>query len=147
MRPELKTRQSGATAVEFALVLLIFLTFLLGILDFSRMLFTWNAATEATRAGARYAVVCDDTTNSGAVLERMQAMLPQIQAIDVNWTPAGCTSATCEGVTLTITDLDYQWISPIAGLAGLAPIPMPSFSTFLSREIMRQDPNSEAICS
>lgn len=140
-------RQSGATAVEFALVLLVFLTFLLGITDFSRMLFTWNAANEATRAGARYAVVCDDTTKSAQVLAKMQAMLPQIQTIDLNWSPAGCTAATCEGVTLRITKLDYQWISPIAGIARLPAIPMPSFSTFLSREIMRQDPNSSAICS
>ena len=140
-------KQSGATAVEFALVLVIFLTFLLGITDFSRMLFTWNAANEATRAGARYAVVCDDTGNSAQVLSKMQALLPQIQTINLDWIPAGCTAATCEGVTLTITNLDYQWISPIAGLARLPAIRMPSFSTFLSREIMRQDPNSPAICS
>jgi Flp pilus assembly protein TadG len=57
MRPALKSSQLGATAVEFALVLIIFLTFVLGITDFSRMLYTWNAANEATRAGARYAVV------------------------------------------------------------------------------------------
>lgn len=140
-------RQSGATAVEFALVLVIFLTFLLGITDFSRMLFTWNAANEATRAGARYAVVCDDTGNSAQVLSKMQALLPQIQSINLAWVPASCNAATCEGVTLTITNLDYQWISPIAGLAKLPAIRMPSFSTYLSREVMRQDPNSPAICS
>ena len=49
--------QRGATLIEFALGLLIFLMFLLGVVDFSRMLYTWAAATEATRAGARYAVV------------------------------------------------------------------------------------------
>jgi hypothetical protein len=140
-------RQSGATAVEFALVLVIFLTFLLGITDFSRMLFTWNAANEATRAGARYAVVCDDTGNSAQVLSKMQVLLPQIQSINLAWVPASCNAATCEGVTLTITNLDYQWISPIAGLAKLPAIRMPSFSTYLSREVMRQDPNSPAICS
>lgn len=143
----MNSKQLGATTVEFALVLLIFLTFLLGIMDFSRMLFTWNAANEATRAGARYAVVCDDTANSAQVLARMQALLPQIQTIDLAWSPAGCTAATCEGVTLSITSLDYQWISPLAGVARLPAIRMPSFSTFLPREIMRQDPNSNAICS
>ena len=55
-------RQAGATIIEFSLVLIVFLTFFLGILDLSRMLFSWGAANEATRAGARYAVVCDDTT-------------------------------------------------------------------------------------
>lgn len=138
---------SGATTVEFALALLVFLTFLLGITDFSRMLFTWSAANEATRAGARFAVVCDNTTNQTQVLAKMQALLPQINAITVTWVPASCTPATCQGVTVSITGLNYQWISPIAGLAALAPIPMPTFSTFLPREIMRQDPHSAAICS
>lgn len=140
-------KQAGATTVEFALSLLIFLTFLLGITDFSRMLFTWNAANEATRMGARYAVICDDTFGQTAVLQRMQRLLPQIQGIGLEWIPNGCGSATCEGVTLTITSLDYQWISPIAGMSALAAIPMPTFSTFLPREMMRQDPNSGTICA
>ena len=139
-------KQSGATTIEFALGLIIFLMFLLGITDFSRMLFTWSAANEATRAGARYAVVCDDTTKQAQVLARMQALLPQITTINTAWTPAGCDALTCEGVTVTITGLNYQWISPIAGAAARAPIPMPTFSTFLPRERMRQDPNSAAIC-
>jgi hypothetical protein len=143
----MKRKQTGATIVEFSLSLLIFLTFLLGITDFSRMLFTWNAANEATRMGARYAVVCDDTGNEAAVLERMQRLLPQIGDIDMAWVPQNCNSATCEGVTLTITDLDYQWISPIAGMASMASIRMPTFSTYLPREVMGQDPNNDEICS
>jgi Flp pilus assembly protein TadG len=139
--------EHGATTVEFALGLVLFLTFLLGITDFARMLFTWNAANEATRAGARYAVVCDDTTHAADVLARMQQLLPQISAITVTWTPSACTASTCQGVTVAITGLNYQWISPVAGLASAASIPMPSFSTFLPRERMRQDPHSAAICS
>lgn len=143
----MKKKQSGATAVEFALVLIIFLTFLLGIVDFSRMLFTWSAANEATRAGARFAVVCDNTSNEAQVLTKMQALLPQINDINMAWIPTGCDPTSCEGVTVSISNLNYQWISPIAGLARLTPIPMPTFSTFLPREIMRQDPNSGTICS
>ena len=133
-------KQSGATAVEFALVLVVFLTFFLGITDFARMLFTWGAANEATRNGARFAAICDDTANKAKVLARMRGILPQIGDIDLAWNPAGCTPATCEGVTVTITGLNYQWISPIAGGAALAAIPMPTFSTYLPREIMKQDP-------
>jgi Flp pilus assembly protein TadG len=139
-------RQRGATMVEFALILLIFLTFLLAVLDFSRMLFTWNAATEATRAGARYAVTCDTSALKPEVLTRMQALLPQIVDIELAWTPTSCTATTCEGVTVSITSLDYQWISPIAGVARLAPMAMPRFSTFLPRESMRQDPYSINHC-
>ena len=142
----MSTHQRGATTVEFALALIVFLTFLLGITDFSRMLFTWSAANEATREGARFAVVCDDTTRQAQILEKMKGLLPQINTINVAWTPTACTVATCTGVTVSITGLNYQWISPIAGLAALAAIPMPHFSTFLPREMMRQDPNSNAIC-
>jgi Flp pilus assembly protein TadG len=135
-----KSRLKGSTTVEFALVLIMFLTFLLGITDFSRMLFTWNAATEATRAGARYAVVCDDKTQKATVLAKMQAMLPQINDINLDWTPAACTPETCEGVNVTITSLNYKWISPITGQLALAAMGMPTFATFLPRERMRQDP-------
>lgn len=142
--------ERGSTAVEFALVLLVFLTFLLAVTDFSRMLYTWNAANEATRAGARYAAVCDDTNNQAAVLARMQQLLPQISNVSVVWEDdagnTSCTPATCVGVTVTIVGLKYKWISPIAGLASLAPYSMPTFKTYLTREIMRQDPNSPTIC-
>jgi len=144
----MKNPQSGATIIEFSLSLLIFLTFMLGIVDFGRMLFTWNAANEATRMGARYAVVCDNTGNEAQVRARMQRLLPQVASIDLAWEPAGCTSADCQGVTVTITNFNFQWISPITGFASRTiPIPAPTFSTYLPREIMRQDPNSDAICN
>ncbi len=143
----MKKHQSGAGIVEFALASILFLTFLLGIIDFSRLLFTWSAANEATRAGARYAVVCATTDNSALVLTKMRAMLPEIRSVALEWRPAGCTAATCRGVNVTITGLDYLWISPIAGVARRAPIAMPTFATYLPREIMRQDVNSATICS
>lgn len=147
-----RTRQMGATAVEFALVLMFFLTFLLGVMDFVRMLWTWNAAAEATRWGARAAVVCD--RNATVVLSNMQKFLPQLTAanVSVDWYDAAgsisatCTSANCSGVNVRIVDLDYRWISPI-GFGTRSPIPMPGFSTYLPREIMGQDPNSNAVCS
>jgi Flp pilus assembly protein TadG len=147
-----RTRQVGATAVEFALVLMLFLTFLLGITDFARMLWTWNAAAEATRWGARAAVVCDK--GATVVLSNMQKFLPQLTAdnVTIDWYDAEgsvsttCTAANCSGVNVRIVDLDYQWISPI-GFGTHSPIPMPGFSTYLPREIMGQDPNSASVCS
>jgi Flp pilus assembly protein TadG len=141
-----KRNQLGATAVEFALVLMLFLMFMLGIVDFSRMLYTWSAANEATRAGARYAAVCDSTGNSAQVLARMQLLMPQIQNIQLAWNPPSCDPTTCEGVTVTIQNMNYRWISPLAGFITRADIPMPGFSTYLTREAMRQDPHSGDIC-
>lgn len=138
--------------VEFALILIIFLTFLLGILDFARMLWTWNAANEATRWGARISVVCDKEAT--AVLANMQKFLPQLAAsnVKIDWYDAAgnvsstCDHTNCAGVNVKIINLNYQWISPI-GFASQAAIPMPGFSTYLPREIMGQDPNSSAVCS
>lgn len=142
-------RAHGATLVEFCLVLLVFLMFLFALTDFSRLLFIWNAATEATRLGARYAVVCDDTTQEAAVLARVRAVLPDITGIAVTWQPAGCTPATCEGVRVQVTELEFNWLTPVP--SALLPdwsVPgMNDFSTYFSREMMRQDVNSARICS
>src|SRR3954452_7753274 len=51
--------QAGVAAIEFALVASLFFTVLLGIMEMGRVLFYWNSAAEATRLGARIAVVCD----------------------------------------------------------------------------------------
>jgi Flp pilus assembly protein TadG len=138
--------QRGATAVEFALVFIIFMAFTLVILDLARMLFTWNAANEATRAGARYAVVCDSTGNAGLVVAKMQSLLPQITTASVAWDPVGCNPTSCVGVRVSVTGLNYNFMSPMAGLANLGVIQMPGFATYMTREDMRQDTNSATIC-
>ena len=144
--------QQGATTIEFALVLMFYLTFLLGVLHMSRLLWTWNAASEATRWGARVAVVCD--RGASAVLARMKTYLPQLTDANVvvewydgagNVSPS-CTFANCQGVNVRIVNLNYQWLAPL-GFSRIAPWPMPSFSTYLPREIMGQDPGSASICS
>ena len=145
-------RCHGATTVEFALVLILFFTFLLGVLDFARMLWTWHAATEATRWGARVAVVCQK--NATAVTAKMRTFLPQLTAanVQIDWYDSAgnvsttCDTASCAGVNVRIVGLDYVWISPI-GYATQEALPMPGFSTYLPREIMGQDPNSSSVCS
>ena len=86
----------------------------MGILDFARMLWTWNAANEATRWGARVSVVCDK--GAAAVLTDMKKFVPQLAAanVQIDWyDAAGAISATCDhtncaGVNVRITGLDYQ---------------------------------------
>lgn len=142
----MRCAQTGATLVEFSLVLVMFLTFLLGLLDFARLMFTWHAATEATRLGVRYAAICEaDTTRKSLVMERMQAMAPEIEDIEVKWSPAGCGPTNCEGVSVAIRSTNFQWISPIAALVPPS-LALPKFQTYLPRESMRQDPKSETLC-
>lgn len=49
--------ESGATAVEFAIVAMLFFTIVFGIMEFGRVLFIWNTVQEVTRRAAREAVV------------------------------------------------------------------------------------------
>ena len=140
-------RQRGASVLEFALVLLLFLTFLLGLLDFSRLLYTWHAAQEAARAGARYAAVCDDTTRLADVRTLMQRMAPSISTVVIDWSPAGCSTSTCQSLRLRVTGLEFQWIAPIAGGNRLSTWALPAITTDVPREAMRQDPLSAALCS
>ena len=62
-----KVRQQGTTAIEFALIAMIFLTLLLGIMEFGRVFYIWNSVQEVTRRAAREAVVRDFNTDLDVV--------------------------------------------------------------------------------
>ena len=51
-------RQSGLVTVEFALIGAFFFLILFSIIEFGRLLFTWNTLDEVTRRAARLAAVC-----------------------------------------------------------------------------------------
>lgn len=52
----LPRRQTGTAAIEFALVSLVFFSFVFGIIEVSRLLFVFNALQEVTRRAAAAAV-------------------------------------------------------------------------------------------
>lgn len=54
-----KKHQQGATMVEMAITLPLFLVIVFAIFEFALAIFAWSRAVEATRAGARYAIVND----------------------------------------------------------------------------------------
>lgn len=133
--------QHGVAAVEFALVASLFFTLLIGIAEMGRMLWTWNAAVEATRLGARLAVVC--SLNEVSIRSRMQQMLPALANgnININYLPSGCTTANCRGVSVRLTGYTHQAIIPFVPLS----VTLPPFQTTLPREYMESSGNP--ICS
>lgn len=133
-------RQGGAVAVEFALIASIFFTLMIGIMEMSRVLFYMNTAAEVTRLGARVAVVCD--VNSPIVKSKMINMLGILAATDitVNYLPSGCSSDTCQSVTVSVAKNVNTFI-PFVPLT----ISLPSFSTTLPRESLTSANNS--VCS
>ena len=136
--PRKLPRQRGVAAVEFALVASVFLTMLIGVMEMGRLLWTWNAAVEATRLGARVAVVCD--INDAIVTTRMRQMLPSLANanITVTYLPNACTTATCTSVRVQLTGYTHQTIIPLAPIS----VSLPPFSTTLRKEFMQSTSNS-----
>ena len=126
--------------VEFAIVAVVFFMLLLGIMDFGRMLFRWNAAAEATRWGARLAVVCDKLTPN-QIRDRMRRIVPELTDANIVITyydPEGtpnnsCDKATCKGVEVRLANFAFTPISPFMNF-GLTTVP--PFQTYLTRESM-----------
>jgi len=63
--------QRGAAMVEFAMIALVFFMILFGIIEFGRLLFTYNTLVEATRRGARVAAVCPVSADGIAQVQRV----------------------------------------------------------------------------
>lgn len=64
-----RRHQEGAAALEFALVLPLFVVLILGLIDFGTMLYTVNTITNAAREGARQGVVQRQQANIEAAAQ------------------------------------------------------------------------------
>ncbi len=138
--PRRRNRQLGAALVEFALVASMgFVVLLLAVFELGRLLFVFNTASEATRLGARLAIVCD--VNATVITQRMSVLLPQLNpaTVDIHYEPPACAAdpvsarASCQSVTVAI--------KPGTTVNTFIPLPnfsvdMPAFATTLTREAM-----------
>lgn len=89
-------KQAGATVVEYALTLLLFLIVIFAIVEFSLAVFDWSKQVEAVRAGVRQAIVVDPACD---IFEKDNT-LPGCSGTLVDCTP-GTTSVVvnCDGLT------------------------------------------------
>lgn len=134
--------QRGVAAVEFAIISSLLFTMLLGVVEMGRLFWTWNAAVEATRYGARLAVVCD--LNDSHIQSRMVGRLPSLANSNIVVTylnpPAAdntCTTATCKAVKVSLTGYTHNTIIPFVPLS----LTLPPFSTTLRKEFMSSTAN------
>lgn len=123
-------RQRGVAAVEFAIVAIVFFVLIFAIVDFGRWLFAMNAAAEATRLGARLAVVCN--IDSATPKNCMRKMLPGLTdaQVAISYAPAGCTTATCASASVQINGMTIDRVFPVPDFT----MPIGSFPTRLTRE-------------
>lgn len=139
----IRRKQKGAAIIEFALVAMLFFTLLLGIMEFGRALFVWNAIGEVTRMGARTAVVCD--LNDADIKAKMIAF-PSLASLTnanilINYIPGGCTT-DCEYVEVSITGATFTPAVPLVNLN----IPLPGSFTSLPRESMDSAGETNPVC-
>lgn len=145
MRRENHSRRSerGAALVEFTIGALVFLTATFAVLEFSRLLWTHNALSDAARRGARYAVnnseagetavknivVYGNPEGSGA--ELLYGL--DTTKVDVeykNSTVTGVFSYPDGEVTVSVTGFQFNFVVPMFGTT----ISMPDYRTTLTAE-------------
>ena len=138
--------QRGSGALEIALGILMLAALMVALIDFSRWLYAWNAAGEATRLGARLASICERSDQAQrAIRQQMRAWLPDLTAesessvIRIDYeSPAGVPSASCDVddcVQVSVWLDGYR----IAALGGLVPggvLPLPVMRASVTRESM-----------
>jgi Flp pilus assembly protein TadG len=134
--------QRGVAAVEFALVSALFFTTLFGVMEMGRLLWTWNAAVEATRLGARLSVVCD--IGDADIKSRMIGRLPSLTTANITITylnppaaPNTCTAANCKAVRVALSGYTHDTIIPFLPLS----LTLPAFGTTLRKEFMNSTAN------
>src|SRR5512132_4039937 len=113
-RTNTKSRQSGATLVEFAIGATVFLTAMFGVIEFGRLLWTHNALADAARRAARYAVnqpaSGDGSPAQAGVKTNGTNVGPSVTAIrnvGVYGDPAGGSQPMVNNLTPENLDVEY----------------------------------------
>jgi Flp pilus assembly protein TadG len=149
MKPNKWTEKSekGQTLVEFAMVTLVFFVLVFGITEFGRALWTWNTIVQATRAGARFAVV-ETPTSDDMQIKKVVAyndpnanssstpVVPGLTETNVivnylnNDGSVASNKSVADLIEVSVTGYQFSFLVPLFGTQ----IPLPSFTTKLPLE-------------
>lgn len=143
MKRARRNRQAGSLIVEFALSFTLFWTAMIGVIEFSRFMFAWSTASEATRLAARLASICDVGAAQDAVIRgKVEGLILASGQIDLGtrtdwlqiaYLPSGCTANTCAFVEARLQD-----IHPSLSIPGFSSVvTLPAFRVRSPREAMR----------
>lgn len=115
MRLKTRADESGAAAVEFALILPVFVLMILGMIEFSRVYNVQISLSNAAREGARVMAIYNDTgLASSAAVAAAPGLNPALTAGEVSVSPGNCTA----GQTVTVTiDHSLPFITDYFGVS------------------------------
>lgn len=135
-----KQDEKGSTLVEYAIGATVFIMAVFAVLEFGRAVWAHNALTDATRRGARYAVLHkpnsgeDDNIKNlvvyGSVDGGTQPLLPGLSTANVQISRSGDFSVNSGTATVSVTGYEFQFVLPMLPRK----IAMPSYSTTLTGE-------------
>jgi len=126
--------EQGGTMAEFAVVALVFFMIVFGIIEFGRLLYTHNALTDASRRGARYAVLHPSTST---------CVTNVVIYGETNINPTTCVPTgppLINGLTATNVVVAYQGSSPFAyGMnLGTATVTIQNYNFNLSIPLLQR---------
>lgn len=88
-----RPNERGAAAVEFALILPVFVLLIMGMLEFSRAYNAQISISNAAREGARVMAIHDDLAMArGAAIDAAVSLNPALASGDIAITPATCAA-------------------------------------------------------
>ena len=96
----------GSSLVEYAIVFLLFMTMIMGTIDFGRALYTYHYLSNVTRDAARWAAVnghactLDNSCNGQGYMDNQPATQSDVQTFITNQTPPGIDKTK---LTATVT--------------------------------------------
>ena len=144
-----KNQLKGVYTIEFAIVASVFFIIFFAVLEFSRLMYTWNVLTEVSRRGARLATVCNllENTDDLQSLYQSPAVLNAATFADINLLPnlnpenLNISYLNLNGLTAThfseinfvraeIVNYQHQLLIPFLNIT----LNSPSFSTTLPAE-------------
>jgi Flp pilus assembly protein TadG len=113
-----RTSERGAAAVEFAIVVPVLVTLLLGIMEFSRVYNAQSEVSAAAREGVRVLAVTGNQVTARSAAKNVAVSLnPALQDSNISFgspCPSTVSAGTSPQATITIT---YS-LSTLTGIAG-----------------------------
>lgn len=148
-KPKTERGERGATLLEFVITASVWLMMLISIVAGAHLFYTHNALVEATRRGARYAVLHDAAANPGAVKNVVAygtptpaaGAQPFVQGLDparhVSVEPVGLGVGQGR-VRVGIQNYKYKFTVPFITVT----LDMPAYGTTMAGECAGQFPET-----
>lgn len=147
--------QAGVATVEFALSFMVFWLAFTAVVEFSRLMFVWGTAAEATQMAGRLASICEiGTTQEERIRNHVAKLVTASGQVNLtgrtDWLkftyfPSGCTKSTCTQVEVGLHDIPAQLWLPLPATT----VKLPEFRTRQPRETMSNSMGIETndVCS